>query len=53
MQFERTEAQDIAPDFDPVAWFRLGLDDSRIRPIKMQGIIETLEIVNIVRPRGT
>lgn len=46
------EAQDIAPDFDPVVWFRLGLDDSRIRPIKMRGIIETLEIVNIVRPRG-
>lgn len=40
---------DIPPDFEPEAWFRLGLADSLIKPIKMEAIIQTLEMVDVVR----
>ncbi len=46
------ENQETIPEFDQRAWFRLNLDDGVIKRIKMEGIIETLEIVDIVRFRG-
>jgi putative nucleotidyltransferase with HDIG domain len=45
-------AQEAAPDFDPMAWFRLGLDDRLVGRIKMEAALETLEVAKIVRSRG-